>query len=257
MESGLARAGVRIQDHGMGVLLLMFGCAKQVSWDVQPRPSYQLPSLQVSVVAGEKECKRVADDLASTLSARPGVVVHPDAPVRLLVQDCEQEIDTVVELESTFPGIAYSSYVFQERRRYDMRGWANAVLLVDSPSAPTVRLAGGAERRVRGPWVSDGNLDIPRVFTLQQGVRRDLATDLADQLAPLPATIRRTLYRDPEPGTSRQLHNLAVAAEREGNLDEALRLAKEAYAANPTAGGMHLLVALQDHADAVGYALRP
>ncbi|MDP2313526.1 MAG: hypothetical protein Q8P41_11520 [Pseudomonadota bacterium] len=241
----------------MGVLLLMLGCAKHVSWDVQPRPSYELPGLEVSVVAGERPCKRVADDLAKTLSARPGVVVKPDAPVRLLVQDCEQEIDTIVELEQNFPGIVYGTNVFQERRRYDMRGWANAVLIVDSPAAPTVRLAGGSERRVRGPWISDGELDMPRVFTLQQAVRRDLATDLADQLAPLPATIRRTLYPDPEPGTSRQLHNLAVDAEREGELDEALRLAKEAYAANPTASGMDYIEALQDHAAAVGYALRP
>ncbi len=239
----------------MGVLLLMLGCAKHVTWDVQPRPSYELPSLEVSVVADERACKRVADDLAKTLSARPGVLVRPDAPVRLLVKDCEQEIDTLVEFESTFPGLTYSNYVSQERRRFDMRGWANAVLIVDSPSAATVRLAGGAERRVRSPWVSDGDLDMPRVFTLQQAVRRDLATDLADQLAPLPATIRRTLYRDPEPGTARQLHNLAVNAERDGDLDEALRLAKQAYAANPTSAGMDYLEDLQEHANAVGYAL--
>ncbi|MDP2309423.1 MAG: hypothetical protein Q8P18_25605 [Pseudomonadota bacterium] len=241
----------------MGLLLLMLGCAKHVSWDVQPRPSYALPSLEVSVVTGERSCKRVADDLAQTLSARPGVVVRPDAPVRLLVQDCEHEVETLLELESVFPGIDYSAAVSHERRRFDMRGWANAVLIVDSPSAATVRLDGGAERRVRGPWVSDGELDMPRMFTLQQAVRRDLATDLADQLAPLPATIRRTLYNDPEPGTSRQLHNLAVDAEREGNLDEALRLAKQAYAANPTAVGMDYIEALQEHASAVGYALAP
>ncbi|MES2644530.1 MAG: hypothetical protein V4850_33895 [Myxococcota bacterium] len=241
----------------MGLLFLMLGCAKHVTWDVQPRPSYELPSLEVSVVTGERGCKRVADDLAKTLSARPGVVVHPDAPVRLLVQECDQEVETLLELESSFPGIDYNATVSHERRRFDMRGWANAVLIVDSPAAATVRLAGGAERRLRGPWVSDGDLDMPRMFTLQQAVRRDLATDLADQLAPLPATIRRTLYNDPEPGTSRQLHNLAVDAEREGKLDEALRLAKQAYAANPTAAGMDYLEALQDHASAVGYALAP
>lgn len=241
----------------MGLLLLMLGCTKHVSWDVQPKPSYELPSLQVSVVTGERSCKRVADDLAKTLSARPGVVVRPDAPVRLLVQDCEQEIETLLELESSFPGIEYSNAVSRERRRFDMRGWAHAVLIVDSPSAAQVRIPGGAERRVRGPWVSEGDLDMPRMFTLEQAVRRDLATNLADQLAPLPATIRRTLYVDPEPGTARQLHNLAVAAEHAGNLDEALRLAKQAYTANPNARGMAYIEALQDHASAVGYALAP
>lgn len=241
----------------MALLMLLLGCARHVSWDVQPRPSYALPSLEVSVVTGERSCKRVADNLAKTLSARPGVVVNPNAPVRLLVQDCEQEVETLLEFESTFPGISYANNVSHERRRVEMRGWANAVLVVDSPAASTVRLVGGSERRLRSPWVTDGEVDMPRLFTLQQAVRRDLATDLADQLVPLPATIRRTLYNDPEPGTSRELHNLAVDAERAGNLDEALRLAKQAYAANPTATGMGFIEALQEHASTVGYALLP
>ena len=86
-------------------------------------------------------------------------------------------------------------------------------------------------------------------------VRRDLAYDLADQVAPLPATIRRTLYADPEPGTARQLHNQAVDAERDGDLSKALQLAREAYGANPTAASMRYIEQLQDHARRVGYAL--
>jgi hypothetical protein len=239
----------------MGLLLLLLGCARQVTWQVQPRPSYALPGLEVSVVAGDRGCKHVADELASTLSARPGVLVRPDAPVRLQLQDCDGEIDTTVELESTYPGLVYDNNVFSERRRYDMRGWANAVLVVQSSGVPTVKLAGGAERKVRGPWVSEGQLEIPRALSLEVSVRRDLATDLADQVAPLPATIRRTLYRDPEPGTARQLHNEAVDAEREGDLDRAVELARQAYAANPTQSSMQYIEALQEHAQAVGYAL--
>ncbi len=239
----------------MSILLLALGCAHQVSWQVQPAPSYTLPSWEVSVVAGERGCKRVADELASTLSARPGVRVRPDAPVRLEVVRCDDEVDTTVELESVYPGLVYSTRVYKEQRRYEMRGWASAELVVESAGAPTVRLTGGAERSERSPWVSEEDLEIPRALSLREAVRRDLAHDLADQLAPLPATIRRTLYRDPEPGTARQLHNQAVDAERAGDLDNALRLAKEAYAANPTASAMRYIEALQDHAVAVGYAL--
>jgi hypothetical protein len=207
----------------MSVFLLLIGCASHVSWEVQPTPSYALPSLEVSVVAGDKECKRVADELARTLSARPGVLVRPDASVRLLLEGCEDQVDTTVELESA--------------------------------NNPAVRLVGGAERRLRGPWVTEGTLELPRQMSLSDAVRRDLAIDLADQVAPLPATIRRTLYRDPEPGTARNLHNQAVDAERSGSLDAAIKLARQAYAANPTPQAMRYIEALQDHADAVGYAL--
>lgn len=240
----------------MSLFLLMLGCAKQVSWQVQPRPSYELPSLEVSVVAGDRHCKRVADDLAETLSARPGVRVRPDAPVRLELRECVEEVDTLVEVETNTLGLQYGGNVVSERRRYEMRGWGNALLVVYG-GGPKVQLSGGAERRVRGPWVSYQDLEIPRALTLRESVRRDLATELADQVAPLPATIRRTLYRDPEPGTARELHNEAVDAERRGDLDTALRLAREAYAANPTASSMRYLEDLQEHARTVGYALLP
>lgn len=238
-------------------LLLLLGCARQVTWQVQPLASYALPSLEVSVVAADRGCKKVADELASTLSARPGVVVRPDASVRLQLQSCEAQVDTVVEMESTYPGLVYDTRVVHERRRYDMRAWATAEMVVQSPDAASAHLTGGAERREDGPWVSEGTLELPRAMSLEESVRRDLAHDLADQIAPLPATIRRTLYRDPEPGTARQLHNAAVDAERAGKLDEALRLAEQAYAANPTAAEMRYMQALQDHARAVGYALLP
>jgi hypothetical protein len=239
----------------MWVLLLAVGCARQVSWEIQPLPSYALPSFDVSVVAGDRGCKRVADALAETLSSRPGVRVRPDAPVRLTVRECDGEIDTNVELESTIPGLVYDTRVREDRQRYSMRGWANAVLEVRNGEGPTARLAGGAERRIRGQWVQQGELEIPRALSLQESVRRDLATDLADQVAPLPETLRRTLYRDPEPGTAKKLHNEAVAAEQAGDLNEALRIANQAYAANPTQDAMIYIEALQEHAQAVGYAL--
>jgi hypothetical protein len=238
----------------MSLLLLLGACGKQVSWEVQPTPAYQLPSMEVSVVAGDRACKRVADELASTLSARPGVRVRPDAPIRLQLDNCADDVDTTVEMEANVLGLRYTTAVV-EQRRYEMRGWAHADLVVTSAGQPGVRLVGGAERRESSPWVSGTDLEIPRQLSLREAVRRDLALDLADQLAPLPATIRRTLYRDPEPGTAREFHNAAVDAERAGDLSRALKLAREAYAANPTAASMRYVAALQEHARQVGYAL--
>lgn len=204
------------------------------------------------MVAGDRSCKRVADQLVDTLSSRPGVVVRPDAPQRLEVRACEERLDTTIELESNHPGIKYDDRMFTEQRRYSMRGVAQAELRIGA----SVSLVGSAERKLRGPWVTDGDLDVPRALALREGLRRDLALDLADQVAPLPATIRRTLYRDPEPGTARQLHNQAVDAERAGDLDKALELAKAAYAAEPSPARMRLIEGLQAHADSVGYAFR-
>jgi len=239
----------------MVLALLLLGCAKHVSWEVQPQPAYRLSSLEVSVVAGDRDCKRVADELASTLSARPGVRVRPDAAIRLELRGCEDAVDTTVATESTYYGMGDHKGVAAEQRRYDMRGTAQAQLVVKAANQPEVRLDGAAEREEHSPWVSSTDLELPRSLSLRESVRRELAHDLADQLAPLPATIRRTLYADPEPGTARQLHNQAVDAERAGELDGALALAKQAYAANPTAAEMRYIEDLQDHARQVGYAL--
>lgn len=232
--------------------LFLLGCAHRVEWQVQPRPSYTLPSLEVAVVSADKSCKRVADELVETLSARPGVLVRPDAPQRLVVLGCDERLDTTVEMEQNYLGLQYPTEVVQEQRRYNMRGYAQAELQVGE----SVRLLGTAERNLRGPWVTDGDLDIPRALALREGLRRDLAMDLADQLAPLPETIRRTIYRDPEPGTARELHNEAVEAEQKGELDAALVLARRAYAAQPSQARMRYIEALEAHAEAVGYALR-
>jgi hypothetical protein len=231
----------------MLTLLLGLACAHRVSWEVQPRPAYTLPSMEVAVVAGDKSCKKVADELAETLSARPGVVVRPDAAQRLEVRNCDENLHTNVEMEST-----HFRNVVSERRRYTMRGVAQGELWV----ADRTKLLGTAERHLRGPWEAEGDLDIPGALALREGLRRDLARDFAQQVAPLPETISRTLYKDPEPGTSRELHNEAVEAEQAGDLDRAVSLAREAYAADPSMASLRYLEALQSHAEAVGYALK-
>ena len=234
----------------MSIFSLLFACAPHVSWQVQPAASYTLPSLEVTVVAGDRSCKRVADELVSALASRPGVVVRPDAEQRLEVRGCDERLDTTVEIQAYYFG--YGADAGQDERRYTMRGVAGAELWIGGGT----RLIGAAERRLRGPWVKDGDLDIPRALVLRDGLRRDLAMDLADQVAPLPETIRRMVYLDPEPGTARELHNAAVTAEQTGDLNEALRLAKAAYAAEPTRSRMRLIQALEAHAVDVGYALK-
>ncbi|MFZ5475858.1 MAG: hypothetical protein ACOZNI_03710 [Myxococcota bacterium] len=235
----------------MLTLVLALACAHRVSWEVQPAPAYTLASMEVAVVAGDRSCKRVADELAEALSAR-GVTVRPDAAQRLEVRKCDELLHTNIEVLSMDYGLAYAQGVRTERRRYTMRGTAHAELWVGDRT----KLLGAADRNLRGPWVTEGDLDLPGALALREGLQRDLARDLAQQVAPLPETISRRLYRDPEPGTARQLHNEAVEAERGGDLDRAVALAREAYAADPSMTSLRYLEELKAHAEAVGYALK-
>lgn len=238
----------------MLVLLTFAGCVHQVSWEVQPRPSYTLPSLELSVVAGDRACKRVADELVDVLAARPGVRVKPGSAVQLTVGRCDEGSDITVEIQNQFVGGSAVDPRYDQERRYHRRAWATGELTVSGPSAP-VTLLGTAERTDRGQWGGESATEIPALITLRDALRRDLARDLADQVAPLPETLRRMVYRDPQPGTSRQLHNEAVQAERDGDLQRAHDLAAQAYAANPTRAEILYMDELQQHADAVGYAL--
>ncbi len=236
----------------MLLVLAVLGCVHQVSWEVQPRPSYTLPSLEVSVIAEDRACKRVADDLVDQLGTRPGVRVKPGASVQLILHECQEGSNLIVEVEDLASvGFPPSPEVV---RRYLRRAWSTGELVVHGPGAP-VTLLGSAERTDRGSWERSDGDPIPALVALQTSLRRDLARDLADQVAPLPETLRRQVYRDPQPGTSRQLHNEAVQAEREGDLQRAARLAEQAYAANPTRAEMLYLEDLKQHAEAVGYAL--
>lgn len=235
--------------------LILLGCVHQVSWTIAPIAGVRLPSTEVAVIAYDRACKPVADALVDALGSRPGIEVRPEATQRITVQKCDDQLTTALDIESNYPGLTYGPTVYQERRRYTLHGWARGEIVVEGAGDP-LRFSGEVDRSVRGPWVNSGDLDVPASATLRQRVSEDLASRLADHIAPLPETIERIIYPDPEPGTARKLHNDAVAAERAGNLDEALRLAREAYAADPSPGGMDFLEAVQDHASQIGYAFR-
>jgi hypothetical protein len=240
----------------MAVILLAIACAPHVSWQYQPAATYALPAAEVAVVADDRRCGPVADELVKALRARPGVEVRPGAEVKLVVTACDAEVHTTLEQESNYLGLGYPDTVVQERQRYTQRGTGRAMLLVTGTGQPTTTLRANAERDLRGGWVSDGSLDVPATMELQDRLDRELGWQLADMILPLPETVRRVVYRDPEPGTSRALHNEAVAAERHGKLDEAMRLARAAYAADPTQRSRDYMLALEQHASRVGYALK-
>lgn len=230
----------------------LLGCAKHVSWEVQPVPGVEVPLVLV-VEASEPACGGLARELERTLAGRPGVVLRADAPVHLELSHCEMVVNPQVQVDFNVVGLNYDDAVREERRRYDLDGKATAKMMVDAPGVSTP-LDGEARRRDSSPWLTPEAFVVPSIMTFEDSLELDLARNLADRVAPLPETLRRMVYRDPEPGTARHFHNDAVAAERQGDLETALSLAKQAYAADPTVAHLEYLQALQQHAQMVGYA---
>lgn len=238
----------------MMLLFLALGCVHQVSWTEQHAARYPAPTTQVAVVAMEQACRPLAEAVIDALGSRPGVDVRPDAAERIFVGSCDDLVTTQVDVETNQLGLNYGNTVAFERRRYTLHGWARGEIEVQSPGLEPVRFAATAERDLRGPWISGGDLDIPASPALRSRLADEVADQLVQNLVPLPETVRRTVFPDPEPGTARQLHNDAVAAERAGNLDEALRLARSAYAADPSPSAMDYIETLESRGEAIGYA---
>lgn len=236
-------------------LLILPGCLQRVSWEIQPAPVVPLPSLTLAVIAEERGCKDMADAMVEALSARPGVSVSPSGAVELRVSDCTAGVQQ--RRESTYRGVDSASGGLptappQETVR--LFGVASARVQVRSPQAEPLLLTPEVSREVEVVTVSEAPLPMGVQGRLEDGLTREVGLYVADALAPLPETLRRTLYPDPEPGTARQLHNLAVEAEQGGDLEEALRLARAAYAADPSRQSLQYLGELEAHAARVGYA---
>lgn len=259
----------RLRPPAMSLLLAVAGtllptaCAHRVSWEVQPVPTYTLPEAQttlLAVVADGRACKAVADAVAGSLNTRPGVKVSADAAIRLIVQNCDQGQDTTLELEiggqAAFDGFdGRGAIVGGDRRRYTLHGWAAAEMTVVSPAGNSVILSGTADQTVRSSWVGDSDMDVPRAITLADALSKEVAANLANQLAPLPVSLHRMLYVDAAPGSAKDLHNQAVSAEQSGDLVGALNLARQAQAVDPSRAAADYLDELRAHAVTVGYLL--
>lgn len=204
-----------------------------------------------------RDCKPVADALVSTLGKRTGIDVRSGAGIRLEVRNCDRGQQRTMEFDDgmdaatgSMAGSAFSGG--PDKRRYTIRGWSSAELSVISATGSSVVLSGSANRTVNSPWVPDDDLDVNRSISLADDLANEVAGNLANQLAPVPVSLRRTVYSDAPPGSAHDLHNRAVAAEQAGDLVAALRLARQAQAEDPCRAGAEYVLALQAHASTVG-----
>lgn len=204
--------------YAIAAALMLCGCAQQqqiVRWNAVPEANVPWQVDQVAVVAVDRDCGPLADRLARQLDAQHGVQVNPSAAVRLHMYECGVHEATVLHEEST---------ASEQRRRLAVETRAHAVVAVIAGGSQAMQLIGAHHATAHSPW---GDVDLHQTRERShrdayEGVARDLAT----QLAPVPTQITRRLYRDASTGSPEDFHNQAVAAERIGNLDEAVRLAE-------------------------------
>ena len=224
------------------LLVLLSACAHMTaSWEFTPDAQVAIPSADVAIVADEERCRHIADALVTELRSRDGTRVSPDSRVRLVLSHCGTQVRAEVDVTQLYPGLASGLTGGTERLDEVLRATGSVALTVEIDGRPVSTLGARGHRVAR---VGDHS-GIKTRLNLTSGVARDLAAELAQQMVPQPEHVRRRIYRDPEPGSADALHNQAVAAERAGDLQKALVLAKRAQGANPTRSGQSYVAVLE------------
>lgn len=226
-------------------MLWLFACTTaRISWEVTPPPEVTVDTTRIAIAAEERECRAVADALIDSLGARPGVRIDPAASTWLLVTECEVSSHPVVEVQHQGGAVDAWSAEFEEQRRVVVEGQGSATIVIYSNGVELTSLPVESQASESSPW-SEESVPSARLYAVDQQVVAGLADEVADSLVPLPVGLERRIYKDPEPGTARSLHNQAVAAEASGDLHGALDLAREAYAANPNPHGARYIDELE------------
>ncbi|MEZ4323199.1 MAG: hypothetical protein R3F61_37390 [Myxococcota bacterium] len=194
-----------------GILaILLTGCAARVPVSVPAAPSVHVPGTAIAVISAGRECREVADSLADALHQMDGMVVQPDAPNQITVFACRNAYATVDE--------------------HTIEGRSVAIASLASEDGTNARLLGSAHRLDRAAH-EGGRFRLNK--RVQSDLALDVAVDLAEQIAPVSTVVRRRVYENPGENSARQYHNLAVAAERDGRIDDALWWARLAWERRP------------------------
>lgn len=201
---------------------LAAGCAPTVALEVPASPAVALRSDALSVVARERDCQAPADALASELARSGWITVDPAAPLRLELFGCGQDEAWTVETEDGPDG---------PRRRARVASRAHAVVVVSDRGRVVAHLIGTGRDDGATDWNPRGSAGVGKAS--RRRAIDELALDLSRQVSPLPTLVARRVWPNAPAETSRGLTTRAVEAEREGDLQTALRLAEAAFASDP------------------------
>lgn len=191
--------------------LLATGCASRVKMEVPAAPTVRTEARSIAVVADNRMCREIADALAEQLRGA-NLDVRPDADARLTVFACNQ------------------SWLTEDA---SLEGRAQAVASLRANGFVQAQLLGVASHGQPADEVEqEGTIRYKR--RVQRSLQQRVARDLAEQVAPVPLPVRRRVYTNSPVGSARSYHNLAVTAEREGRLLDALWWAERAHEIQPS-----------------------
>lgn len=198
----------------LALALTAGGCAARVPLRVPPAPSVVVAGRAIAVIAVDRECRNVADLLAARLDGMDGIDVQPTADARLNLYGCT---------------VAWA----RAKPTSDVaHGSALAVAAVSDPDGVVANLIGAGHTEVRAAG-SESIVRLPR--SADDALYQQVARDLAEQVAPVSTFVHRRIYNDPADGSARQYHNLAVDAELNGKLVDAVWWATLAWEQDPNA----------------------
>ncbi len=187
-------------------LFASVGCASTVRVDVPATPVVPVEARAMAVVTDHHACDPIADRLADQLRTAD-IDVRPDASARITVFACN---------------LGWSST--------EARSHALAALTQDG--ALLAQLLGAAARPL--PSRLSSTESVRHRKRLERDLHHRVAQDLAEQVLPVPLRVTRKIYTNTPVGSARSFHNLAVAAEREGKLEDALWWAERAQEVRPS-----------------------
>jgi hypothetical protein len=221
---------------------LTVGCAPKVKIEHPAQPALQIDATSVAVVSHDRECRDIADELATHLNEN-GLRVDPRAAVRLDLYGCGQSFETKVEVSQR----ADQQGVSSDERRATVEGRGHAAVNVTVHGETEATLIGSGSQLATGSWQ---NRDIREVLDMRRGVDKHItqavARDLAEQISPMPTLVSRRVY-SMAIGNGGRLHNQAVQAELSGDIPRAHTLALAALASRPGHRGHQRYVSDLDH----------
>ena len=201
----------------------LFACRATVHLEVPATPAVTLTDDTVAVVAHDRGCRAAADALALELPRSSYLVVDPRATVRVELFGCGDDQSWTLEQEQGPDGA---------RRRTRVEARAHAVVKVSDNGRILAHLIAAGREEGATAWQQPTPLLRVRK-QIRHHVHEDLARDIVRQLNPLPTLVQRRVYPNAPTGTARELTTLAVQAEAEGDLTQALRLAEAAWLRDP------------------------
>lgn len=212
------------------------GCAPTVELEVPAAPAFDLPTDAVAVIARDRECQPAADALARALRGHDRLTVDHRAPMRLELVVCGEDQSWTIEEQDSDES--------SSRRRTSVAARAHAVVAVTAGGRVHAHLIGTGRHHLATSWSDEPGTRPNTSQAVRRQVHEDLADDLVLQLNPVPTLVERRVYPNASSGSARDLHNLAVAAEVQGDLELAWLLAQAAWLERPSPRSASYLDAL-------------